>query len=218
MLGQDHAVSVVAATRIIWEMMMCRFKTISKFVFCGLFLLLKPVYAGDTVDKMEAMVVLASACQLRDPRDGPKVYLSNGAWRFRGTEKGTVHFYCPFPLKIVGEWTGNAVTYSYISSYHIWYHDPDGKERNYRVAARFYGRELGIIGLQLKTYGKTFNSNAYDGIYATSKWHKLITEYQQLTPEPIYHFGVTLTRKITQGLSPAFFGIDFTQHTWVPEG
>ncbi len=153
---------------------------------------------GNTQDLL-ATTVPATACQPINSSQDNLVFLSNAAWVFRGTNTGTVTFYCPLT---VNAWTvSNNTNDNDISFFRVYYRDTDGTGTAARVTALLTFRRFdGLFGV-----GSTWDSNSSSFTGNTFAIHDVTHDLRSMA---VYSFLVTLRRTNTNE-NPAFSGIDF---------
>lgn len=149
---------------------------------------------------LRATTVPATSCTPLDSTQADMVLLSNAAWVFRGTNTGTVTFYCPLSRNAIT--LSDATDDNDISAYRVYYRDSDGAGSAARVTTRLiYRRADGLYAA-----GNTWNSNSQS---ATGNTTRIVANAHDMNADALYSFLVTLQRTNTQQ-APAFSGVDFT--------
>lgn len=142
----------------------------------------------------------ASACRPESNVDDGQVVLSNGAYVFNSNITGTVRLYCPWTIN------GNTIDLTNdndMSSYRVYYRDPDGMGNSYEITTLLAYRDPNG---QAQPPGQVaWSSNTANGTVNTTQSVQLSHD---LGSNRLYYFIVTIRRNSTSQ-NPAFSGIDF---------
>ena len=158
-----------------------------------------PTVALATSRDILSTTIPASACQPDSSAASGRVSLTNGAYVFSGNATGTVRFYCPLP---VSRYTSNGLANDNdISSYHVYYRDPDGLANSSEITTRLFYRNVN----GQTAVGSASSSNSFN---VTGNTARIVRLNHNLGFERLYYFLVTIRRSSTE-LRPAFSGIDF---------
>ena len=132
--------------------------------------------AGANDRDMLATTVPATACEPLNSSHANEVQLSNAAWVFRGTNTGTITFYCPVPRNA---WTlSNTSNDNDISAFRVYYRDSDGTGTAARVTARLVSRRAsGLFSAR-----NTWNSNNHSATDNTPRRFRQIPTMCVLMP------------------------------------